>query len=395
MIDIMTQRKKYIVHVDMDAFFASVEQRDNPGFRNKPLIVGSDPKKGKGRGVVSAASYEARSFGIHSALPISMAYNRCPRGIFVRPQMDKYTEESRKIFSILMDFSPDVEPISVDEAFLDITGSYHFWETPENTCKAIKKAIKEKTKLAASLGLAPNKMTAKIASDLKKPDGLVIVREENLLDFLHTLPVEKLWGVGDKTLKVLHRNGIKKIGDIAQKTPKLLESLLGKNGIGLWQLANGKDQRPVKAKDDKKSIGHEYTFNKDTSDKEKILNVLMHLAEKISRRLRDNELTGKTITLKLRLKSFETFTRSITLKQYSSHVDDIYKAASEKFEELESKNTEVRLLGIRVSNLEDSRKKTDLFFNSSSKQQKRERIHKAIDKLAEKYGPEAIKRRIF
>ena len=260
------EKERFIVHVDMDAFYASVEQRDFPEYQGKPVIVGADPKGGQGRGVVAACSYEAREFGIHSAMPISFAYKRCPHGVYLRGNMKIYVDISRQVFQILERFTPDVEPISIDEAFLDITGSYKLIGTPEETCKKIKAAIQAETGLVASIGMAPNKMTAKIASDLEKPDGLVIVSREGLLDFLHPLPVGKLWGVGKRTKEELTRLGIKTIGDLASKDIKDLSKLLGKSGVHVWKLANGIDPRDVETSVGIKSIGHEHTFDEDVTD---------------------------------------------------------------------------------------------------------------------------------
>ena len=196
----MPVMEKYIVHVDMDAFFAAIEQRDNPALRNRPVIVGADPKMGKGRGVVSTCSYEARKFGIHSAMPISFAYRKCPHAVFLPVNMKKYEKVSARIFRILSEFTPCVETVSIDEAFLDITGSFYIFGSPQKLCIQLKSRIKEETGLTASIGLAPTKMAAKIASDLKKPDGFVEVSREKLLDFLRPLSIRRLWGVGQKTL---------------------------------------------------------------------------------------------------------------------------------------------------------------------------------------------------
>lgn len=386
-------REKFVVHVDMDAFFASVEQKNNPGLKNRPVIVGADPKHGTGRGVVCAASYEARNYGIRSGMPVSTAYMRCPGGIFLRPDMQKYSKESKRIFSILLNFTPSVEPISVDEAFLDITGSFHFWGTPQETCLAIKKEIRKKTELTASLGMASNKTVAKIASDIKKPDGLVIVPEKHMLQFLHALPAEKLWGVGKKTLELLHEKKIYTVGNIANTPLNEMEKMLGKSGAHLWRLANGMDRREVITQEKIRSIGHEHTFSHDTDNTNALLNVLMKLSEKISRRLREKDLSAKTVTLKIRLSSFTTYTRSNTLRQPSSHVEEIYSAAKKKLNQFDLSGEKIRLLGIQTSNLVSSKNKSDLFEYVSEKHQKRERIHQAIDRLTEKYGANPVKRR--
>ena len=290
---------RFIAHVDMDAFFASVEEKYNPSFKGKPIIVGSDPKGGKGRGVVAACSYAAREYGIHSAMPISIAYNKCPSGIFVRPNMEMYAGESYKIFKIFENFTPDIEPISVDEAFLDITGSHQHFGGPIKTCKAIKMKIKKDLNLTASVGLAPNKTTAKIASDIKKPDGLVVVTPENLLKFLHPLPINKLWGIGSKTKKILNDINIVTIGDISEKSLEEINNLLGKHGTHLWELSRGIDERKVETFYEAKSISNEYTFDKDTGNIDQIENALMRLSQKVSRRLRQENFLARTITLKI------------------------------------------------------------------------------------------------
>lgn len=389
----MDRSKKQIVHVDMDAFFASIEQRDEPSFRAKPVVVGSDPENGKGRGVVAAASYEARGYGIHSAMPISQAYHRCPHGIFIRPDMEKYSRESDRIFSVLLDFTPQVEPISIDEAFADITGSWHFWQSPENTCREIKKAIKETTGLTASLGLAPVKMAAKIASDLKKPDGFVTVPHNELKSFLSGLPAQKLWGVGEVTMSTLKKRGISTIGDIAGHDPSELEHLLGKRGIVLWNLANGLDDREVSFSDEVKSIGHEHTFREDTKEFDRIMDVLMTLSEDISRRMRRRGLTARTITLKVRSSSFKTVTRSETLKDPICHVEDIYSVAVRKLKTSGLDKEKIRLLGIRAENLLPAASAQDLFHLAATEDRKRESLQKAIDSLVDKYGKDAIRRR--
>jgi DNA polymerase IV len=259
-------KRRYIVHVDMDAFFAAIEQRDDPRYRAKPVIVGALPKDGKGRGVVSTCSYEARRFGIHSAMPIREAYRKCPQGIFLPVNMEKYEEVSRRIHGLLYSFTPDIEPVGIDEAFLDITGSYHLFGTALQTCLSIKKSIKEKTGLTASCGLAPTMMAAKIASDLKKPDGMVEVEDEGLLGFLWPLDVRKLWGLGPKLESALNNMGIKTIGDLAKRDVRDIESLLGKNGRHLWELSNGIDERTVETSSEAKSFSGETTFERDTSD---------------------------------------------------------------------------------------------------------------------------------
>ncbi|MFH1552838.1 MAG: DNA polymerase IV [Candidatus Omnitrophota bacterium] len=389
----MSAKQRYIVHVDMDAFFASVEQRDNPACRGKPVIIGADPKDGKGRGVVSTCSYEARRFGIHSAMPISIAYKRCPDAVFLPPDMEKYSRVSHKIFEILERFTPEIEPISIDEGFLDITGSYHLFGTPSETCRRIKSLIKKETNLTASVGLAPNKMTAKIASDINKPDALVVVSKEDLLSFLHPLPVGKLWGVGEKTKIELKKMGIRTIGDLAKRNIADLEHVFGRNGRHAWELANGIDPRVVETSEEVKSISNEYTFEQDTSEKHKIKDTLMFLSEKVSRRLRKSGLKGKTVTLKIRFSDFRTYTRSITLEAPTNFVDVIYEYSSRKMESFDLDKKTVRLVGVRVSNLVDPSRKADLFEGESESAEKKERLHKALDRILDRFGEGALRHR--
>ncbi len=386
-------KERFIAHLDMDAFYASVEQRDNPAYRGKPVVVGADPKGGSGRGVVSACSYEAREYGIHSALPISMAYRKCPYAVFVRGDMKKYVRISRQIFAILERFTPDVEPISIDEAFLDITGSYHLFGTPEDTCRRIKSMVREETGLTASIGMAPNKMTAKIASDLEKPDGLVIVSREGLLRFLHPLPVEKLWGVGKRTLVALQGLNIHTIGDLARWGEKEMADRLGKAGTHVWRLANGLDPREVRAGGEVKSIGNEHTFAVDETSRERVEDSLMWLSEKVSRRMRRQGYKGRTVTLKIRLADFSTFTRAATLKSSTNFVDDLYRTALQKLTEFKPGLQPIRLIGIQVSNLEQEEQQLGLFGSTGTNTEKKERLHSAVDTIKDRYGESAIKHR--
>jgi len=388
-----TSRERYIVHVDMDAFFAAVEQRDDPSLQGKPVIVGADPKGGKGRGVVAACSYEARKFGIHSALPISVAFRKCPYGIYLSPHRYKYEHESKKIFQILGRFTPDIEPISIDEAFLDISNSYKLFGTPRETCLKIKETIKSETKLTASVGMAPNKMTAKIASDLEKPDGLVIVSQKNLLDFLHPLPVEKLWGVGKRTKQMLRDFGILTIGDLANQNRASFAKRFGKAGEHVWKLANGIDERDVERCREVKSIGHEYTFDEDEKNEQVMTDTLMDLCEMVSRRMRKSGLKGKTIHLKLRFSDFKTYTRAVSVKAATNYVEDIYRLSADKLKEFDLKGKAVRLIGVQVSNLNDSMEQYSLFEKEPEQEGKKEKLHQAVDLIKDKFGEKAIKHR--
>ena len=376
----------------MDAFFAAVEQRDDPHLKGKPVVVGADPKGGKGRGVVSTCSYEARRYGIHSAMPISTAYRKCPQAVFLPVNGEKYSAVSSEIYGIFNEFTPDVEPVSIDEAFLDITGSYRIFGTPLETCALLKARIKEKTGLTASIGLAPTKMAAKIASDLKKPDGLVEVRTEKLLDFLRPLEVRKLWGLGPKAEAVLHEMGIRTIGDLARKDVKELIKTFGKTGEYFWQLANGIDDSPVETGGEAKSVSNETTFEEDTSDAARIKSALMRLCEQVSDRLRHDGIKGRTVTLKIRLEGFDTYTRAVTIAEATNFVDAIYREIERLYEAFAASKIvppkKVRLVGVKVSNLVPATFRESLFDGITGA--KDEKIHKAVDKIKEKFGGEAI-----
>lgn len=383
-------KKRFIVHVDMDAFFAAIEQRDNPRLRGRPVIIGADPKKGKGRGVASTCSYEARKFGIHSGMPISVAYRKCSGAIFLPVNGAKYKKVSRKIYSIFYDFTPEVEPVSIDEAFMDITGSHHLFGPPHKTCLLIKERIKKETGLTASVGLAPTKTAAKIASDLKKPDGFVGVTQKGLLDFLRPLDISRMWGLGKKTEEVFRTAGINTIGDIAKMDIKELVDLFGKNGAHFWYLANGIDERPVETEDEAKSVGNEVTFEKDTADEGEIEGALMRLSEKVSGRLRREGLKGRTVTLKIRLQGFKTYTRAVTMRTPNNFADVLYKEIKVLYNKFERGGKKVRLVGVTVSRLASAGIQDTLFNESADK--KREDIHEAVDKIKKRFGSKFIHR---
>lgn len=383
------KNRRYIAHVDMDAFFASIEERDRPYLRGKPIVVGADPKMGRGRGVVSTCSYAARKFGIHSAMPISTAYNKCPGAIFLPVDMEKYAAVSHEIYEILYSFSPDIEPISIDEAFLDITGSYRlFGPSPIDVCRAIKADIRRKTALTASVGLAPTMMAAKIASDIAKPDGLVEVAADRLLDFLWPLDIRKIWGLGVKSEERLKKLGIRTIGDLAHKTPVELTGIFGKSGLEFWKLANGIDERSVSPQGDSKSVSGEVTFDSDTQDRVKIESTLVFLSEKVSRRLRETGFKAWTITLKIRLEGFKTFTRAVSMESATNFVDVIYRNVKGLFEKFDTRGKAVRLVGVRCSNLRPAGTPDSLFKDLTD--EKCEAKHKALDSIKDKFGDDSI-----
>ncbi len=372
----------------MDAFFASVEQRDHPKYRGNPVIVGANPRGGTGRGVVSACSYRARKYNIHSAMPVSIAYRRCPQAVFLPVNMEKYRRESVKIFEILKDFTPKIEKISIDEAFLDITGSYHLFGSVEDTVRKIKKKIKNETGLTASIGLAPNKFVAKIASDFDKPDGLKVVKKDKIKDFLFPLKVEKIWGVGEKTARELKNMGIRTLRDLALMSKEKLYNKFGKRGFEFWYLARGMDDRTVKSSPPAKSVSHEYTFDKNTSKKEKIRAVLLELSEKVSGRLRKANLKGKTVTLKIRLEGFNTFTRSVSGSKGIDSTGKVFKKVEKLYAEFNKKK--VRLLGVKVDNFSKNDAQLSLFDREDDK--KKQKLYGAVDKVRKKYGTRALYR---
>jgi nucleotidyltransferase/DNA polymerase involved in DNA repair len=388
----MTHQKmsRTILHLDMDAFFAAVEQRDHPEYRGQPVVVGADPKGGRGRGVVATASYEARKYGIHSAMPISKAYRLCPHAIYVRGSYQRYGEASRQVMAILQDFTPVIEKLSIDEAFLDVTGSLHLFGRAEDVAHKIKSRIRRELQLTASVGIAPNKFLAKIASDLQKPDGLVVVKEGEEKSFLAPLPIGKLWGVGKKTEVLLKNMGITTIGEIAKLPQTELGRKLGKWGYGLWLLANGIDERPVVTWSPQKSISQEITFDEDTDDPELLERTLFQLADELARLMRKSQLKGRTITLKIRLEDFSTFTRSRSFSDFIDSTEIIRGVAIELFRNFDRKNQKVRLVGVGVSQLSSIYgEQLGLFEQEKPINQK---LSNLLDSLKDKYGDDAVTR---
>ncbi|MFQ5650955.1 MAG: DNA polymerase IV [bacterium] len=379
-----------ILHLDMDAFFAAVEQLDHPHYRGKPVIVGADPKGGQGRGVVATASYEARKYGIHSAMPISQAYRRCPHGIYLRGRHKRYAEQSRAMMDILREFTPVIQKISIDEAFLDLTQSLNLFGDAESLGRQIKARILEQLQLTASIGIAPNKFVAKIASDLDKPDGFVVVRPGEEKDFLHPLPISRLWGVGKKTEAVLRELGIETIGQIADASEVELNKRFGKWGNALWRLSHGLDARAVETTEVQKSISQERTFDVDTDDRELIEQTLFRLADSLSRMMRKDRLKGRTITLKIRFEDFSTFTRSKTFADFIDSTQIIKGVAISLYRRFSKSKRKVRLLGIGVSQLNSvSGEQLGLFDQEAPLNTK---LTKLLDSLKEKFGEDAVQR---
>jgi len=373
----------------MDAFYASVEQRDFPELRGKPVVVGShDPQR---RGVVSAASYEARRYGIHSAQPLRTAYRLCPKACFVDPRPRVYVEESRRIMAILHEYSPRIQPLSLDEAFIDLTGSGLLFGPPEETILDIKRRILEERGLVSSVGLASVKFVAKIASDLDKPDGVVVVPPAAVKDFLHPLEVRRLWGVGPKTLERLEKFGVGTIGDLADLGRERLIERFGKWGLRLWNLSQGVDPRGVEPHREEKSIGHEHTFGEDQDDMDVLERTLLALSEKLARRLRKHGMAGRTLTLKFRTASFRTLTRSVTGNEYLDQGPLIYETARALMKKADRRGEKVRLLGVSLAGLlPKSRVPRTLFDGMEA--EPGERIDRAVDELGRRFGTDTVRR---
>jgi len=345
---------RIILHLDMDSFYASVEIREHPDLSGKPVVVGADPRGGHGRGVVSTASYEARKFGIHSAMPISQAYRLCPDAIFIAPHFDLYEHTSSRIMEILALYSERVEQVSIDEAYLDITQLGSF-EKAEKTAIRIKGEIMEKEQLTCSVGIGPSKVVAKIASDYKKPDGLTVVRPQEVETFLFPLPVGRIPGIGKKTAGELHEMGIEDIGDLAHADIQRLRSRFGRWGMVMQRLAYGEDEREVGHRDSARSISRETTFHEDTGEIGIILAVLDELVKEVHRSMRDEGYMARTVTVKVRYEDFHTRQKARSLDHPVAELRPLNEIARTAL--LESLGTKkVRLIGVKLSGLKTREK---------------------------------------
>ncbi len=378
-----------ILHVDMDAFYASVEERDRPELAGRPLIVGGTPQ---GRGVVAAANYVIRKFGVHSAMPTATALRLCPRAVVIPPRLDYYAEISEQIREILCRYTPLVEPLSLDEAFLDVTGSEALFGPSVEIGRRIKREIRESVRLVASVGVAPNKFLAKIASDLEKPDGFVVVDPAAVQAFLDPLPAGRLWGVGRITGQALERLGVRTIGDVRQMPAAVLEQHFGRWGAHIWQLAHGIDERRVISDREAKSISHETTFAVDIGDREVLRAWVMGLAEQVGRRLRRHNLRGRTVQIKVRFADFQTLVRAKTLAEPTNITGEIRRTAAELLETfLVTARQRIRLLGVGVSGFEGARQvQTSLF--PDEEREKESQLDRAADEIRERFGSAALHR---
>ena len=373
-----------IIHVDMDAFYASVEQRDRPELRGRPVIVGADPR---GRGVVAASSYEARRFGVHSAMPIGRAARLCPDGVFLPVDMEKYAGVSRQIMAILAGFTPLVEPLSIDEAFLDVTQTRALFGGGEEQARRIKSRIRAAVGLAASVGVASNKFIAKVASDLEKPDGLVVVAPGGEAEFLAPLPVSGLWGAGRVTTADLESMGIRTIGQLAAIPPSHLRSRFGRGGALMSALAHGVDERAVEPFAPPKSMGAEETFELDHRDGERLRATLRGQAERVARELRAEGYAGRTVTLKLRFADFSTITRSHTGDPTQDGLT-VYREASALLDRVVLRQP-VRLIGLSVSGLGPAGEGQLALLGPDAI--RRERLSRALDRLVERFGEASVR----
>ncbi len=367
----------------MDAFYASVEQRDHPELRGRPVIVGG-PKDA--RGVVSAASYEARVFGVHSAMPLRNAARLCPDGAFVRVRMKQYAEVSRQVFAVFARYSPLVEPLSIDEAFLDMTGCERLFGGPVEAARGLRADIRAEVGLTASVGVAPNKFVAKIASDLEKPDGLVVAPREGLEEFLAPLPVSRMWGVGPRGAEALKRVGISTFAELAQASSRTLRAAFGSSAERLQDLARGRDARAIVTARGPKSIGHETTFSQNIRDRDELFAVLVALADQVAARVRRHGLKARTIQLKLRYAPFQTVTRRVTLDSPTCGSAPLIDASRALLDRHLRRGAEIRLLGVSVSGFSAQ---ATLFAGS---ERECPEVDSAVDQIRAKFGTAALRR---
>ena len=378
-----------ILHVDMDAFYASVEERENPGLKGKPLAVGGSPD---GRGVVAAANYAARDYGVHSAMPASQARRLCPKLIFLRSRMDLYAAISGQIKDIFARYTPLIEPLSLDEAFLDVAASGKLFGEPMNIAQSIKRDILSELELVASVGVAPNKFLAKLASDLSKPDGLLEVPADDIDAFLSPLAVSRIWGVGAAAERKLRAMGIYTVADLRAEDGERLESRLGAWGKYIWDLAHGRDARVVTPERRAKSISHETTFSVDIDDKHGLRTILLGLAEQVCRRLRTQQRSARTVELKIRYGDFTTVTRAHSLAAPTDRTRTIWREGSALFEtQWVRRSDPVRLIGFGVSGFgADEAAQTDLF--EAPRDDREKKLDGVMDEISARFGKSAVGR---
>jgi nucleotidyltransferase/DNA polymerase involved in DNA repair len=381
-----------ILHVDMDAFYAAVEVRENPALQGKPVVVGADPKRGSGRGVVATCNYEARRYGIGSAMPISEAWRRCPHAVYVTPRMSLYAGISNRIFDLMRGYTDAVEPISIDEAWLDVTASDRLFGDGPSIARSLKRDIREAEGLSASVGVAGSKFVAKVASDLDKPDGLVIVEPGKGREFLDPLDIERLWGAGPKALEKFRRLNCRTIGDVARLDPGLLKQKFGEAmGTRFARLSRGLDTRAVTSEHVRKSLGKERTFGEDVSDRAYVEKRLLELCEGVSTSLRRKGLAGETVTIKLRWEGFETVTRQRTLDRPANTSAVIWPVARALLHAADRPERRVRLIGVTLSKL-DTVRMDQLSLFRAKHEVVDARVTDAVDRITKKFGKRAVVR---
>jgi len=356
----MSEKKRIIFHLDMDHFYTAVEERERPELKGKPVIVGAAPKEGKGRGVVHTCNYEARKVGVRSAMPISKAWKLCPEAIYLPPNFPLYIKVSNEIMDIMRSYADKFEQWGIDEAFIDVTSKVKDFAEAEALARTVKKEIHEKERLTCSIGIGPNKLVAKIASDFQKPDGLTIVKEEEAEAFLAQLPVRKLLWVGRKTEQKLSTIGIKTIGDLARYDPAVLVENFGVMGTQLYLMAHGIDRSEVEERSEVKSISRDVTFEEDTSDFDLVLNTLDKLSEDVHDDAAKQNYCFKTVTIRVRYENFETHTHGKTLPLMTNRLQDLKKTARELMHDYLRADRKIRLIGVRVSNLTSTKKQKTL-----------------------------------
>jgi len=384
-----------ILHVDMDAFFAAVEERENPALRGKPVVIGSDPRDGEGRGVVSTANYEARKFGIHSAMPISLAWRRCPDAVYLRPRIRLYAEVSRDVFEVFARFTDAIEPLGIDEAFLDVTASRRLFGPGPEIARRLKEAVRDTTGLTASVGCAASKFVAKVASDLEKPDGLVVVSAGSEAEFLAPLPVRRLWGAGPKALAVLRGLGCLTIGDVAGLEPEVLRRRFGEAlGERFARLSRGEDTRPVHTGRQRKSLGKEVTFGHDVRDRADVDRTLLGLCEGVASACRRKDIAGSTVAIKLRFRGFETVTRQRAVAHPVCTVEGIWPVARSLFRKADRPGVPIRLIGVTLSGFGSAGEPQLGMFDEPGTRTDR-RVADAVDRLRERFGRESVQRAVL
>lgn len=356
--------RRIILHVDMDYFFAQIEERENPSLKGKPVVVGSDPKNGAGRGVVSTANYEARKFGIRSAMSIARAFHLCPQAIFLPVNYDLYEKVSEKIMQIMKKFSTKMEPVSLDEAYLDISGVVSTYDDARELAEKIRNEILRKERLTCSIGIGPNKLVAKLASDFRKPFGLTVVRPEEVIKFISPMRIRRLLGVGPKTEKILNNMGVRRVGDLEKVHLWKLVEKFGKRGIQLHEYSRGIDNEEVVEFWESKSFGREITFEEDTNDENVIFKAIDNLSLETHQDLVKNDFSFKTVLIKVRYENFETHTRARTLKFPTIDLQTMVKVSKELAKFFLNSNRNIRLIGVRVSGLVKRTEQKTLFEDS-------------------------------